>query len=48
MIQESESIQEKKIETKLYSVKDEMKYIVLEVMNFIEVMIHSILYVNLF
>ena len=36
------------IETKLYSVKDEIKYIILEVLNFIEIMIHSILYVCYF
>jgi hypothetical protein len=33
------------IDTKLYSVKEEIKFVLLEVINFFEVMIHSILYV---
>ena len=47
MINEVEPEMKSNSEIKSYSAKDEIKYIILEVLNFIEVMIHSILYVLL-
>ena len=44
MIKE-EQIVAKNVDVKFYSVKDEIKYLILEVLNFIETIIHSILYV---
>jgi hypothetical protein len=45
MINEKEPEKQSNTEIKLYSQKDEIKSILLELINFIEIMIHSILYV---
>ncbi len=45
MINEKEPEKHSNSEMMLYSHKDEIKSIVLELINFIEIMIHSILYV---